>query len=212
MTIIEERKATVMDKRTIKSMIIELKEEGKSFQEIADSLNKEYGVRMTRQAVCGMYRRATSSKAIQTEMDTKLAVADIVNYSELGLSIQRIQELLASRDVNVSIYKINLILSENKDYRKSVHDELLSKLTKMLQNGTDLQELKMGLSYKGEQPVNKAVDSLLSEYATNEIRNKAAFILADVYNLSENKNIISNISDLYKLNLTLTDIGKVVRS
>lgn len=69
-----------MRKEEIKSIIVELREKEKTFAEISDILKEVYGVTMSRQAVCGMYRRLTEKS--EENKDIKMIVfrVDIINF------------------------------------------------------------------------------------------------------------------------------------
>ena len=49
-----------MDKKSLKSVVVGYKMGGMSYADIATKLEEEYGVKMSRQAVNGLYKRATS--------------------------------------------------------------------------------------------------------------------------------------------------------
>ena len=153
-----------MDKRTIKSLIIELKEENKSFQEISDILAREYGVKMSRQAVCGMYKRATSDDAINNNRNIILATTDIVNYSALGMPESIIKETLNNRGIDVSLNKVKSILKDNSNYLDEIYNELLKRMSWYIEHGYDLEDIKSKLQFKGVKPTESLLKSLIYSY------------------------------------------------
>lgn len=199
-----------MDKRTIKSMIIELKEEGNSFQEISNILAKQYNVKMSRQAVCGMYKRATSDEAVQNNLNLVLATTDIMNYNVIGLDKSKIKDILATKDTSISLAKINEIISENSDYKSTLYRDLLRKVSTMIKNGEDIESIKHKLSYKGELPSDKVIDSLFCDYATMEIKNNATGIIANIYNIKEDKTMIKKILKQFNIDISAKDLGQAL--
>lgn len=200
-----------MDKMTIKSMIIELKDEGKSFQNISDILLRDYGVRMSRQAVCGMYKRSTSDTTVNTNKELKLATTDIINYSVIGVSNRDIKEILhRTRGVSISLSSIESTIKEKNNFLIDRYDYLLGIVSTKIKNGDDCDSIRQALEYKGE-PIREIIfNKLLEDYSANEIKKRALDVLVKVYNSSENKALVKTMSQKFNLNITTADLSKAL--
>lgn len=194
-----------MDRKALKLIIIELKESGKTFQSISDILSNEYGIHMSRQAVCGMYNRATSDKVICKNKTLILATEDIVRYRCLGLSAKEIKGV-ASISNELSISDIESILSANDEYAEIVTKEYINKVTKCIELGMEALTIKDCLTYKGVQVTESMFKELLKK-STEALMNKECIsILSRLYNVTSNKALVKEIIAENNMNITMKDI------
>ena len=195
-----------MDKRALKSTIIELKESGLSFQNISDVLAKEYNVHMSRQAVCGMYNRATSDDAISKNRELILTTADIVNYNCLGLNNNEIRDVLNKLGYSIVLSDIEYILSINSEYKKSVEMELVQKIVKGLKVGNEVSEIKSKLAYKGLTVTEQKLKALIKIAAEQMIYEQSRKVLSSIYNATDDKTLVKDIIAEHNMNITMRDI------
>lgn len=195
-----------MDKRALKSTIIELKESGLSFQNISDVLAKEYNVHMSRQAVCGMYNRATSDAAISKNRELILTTADIVNYNCLGLNNNEIRDVLNKLGYSIVLSDIEYILSINSEYKKSVEMELVQKIVKGLKVGNEVSEIKSKLAYKGLVVTDSKLKELIKLAAEQMIYEQSRKVLSSIYNATDDKTLVKDIIAEHNMNITMRDI------
>ena len=195
-----------MDKRALKSTIIELKESGLSFQNISDVLAKEYNVHMSRQAVCGMFNRATSDDAISKNRELILTTADIVNYNCLGLNNNEIRDVLNKLGYSIVLSDIEYILSINSEYKKSVEMELVQKIVKGLKVGNEVSEIKSKLAYKGLTVTEQKLKALIKIAAEQMIYEQSRKVLSSIYNATDDKTLVKDIIAEHNMNITMRDI------
>ena len=195
-----------MDKRALKSTIIELKESGLSFQNISDVLAKEYDIHMSRQAVCGMYNRATSDEVINKNKELILATEDIVNYNSIGLSNYEIKEVLDKLGYSITLSDIEYILSINTEYKKSVEMELVQKIIRGLKLGNEIAENKEKVTYKGLSITDNKLKALLKISAEQMIYEQSKKVLASIYNATDDKALVKDIIAKHNMNITMRDI------
>ncbi len=195
-----------MDKRALKSTIIELKESGLSFQNISDVLAKEYDIHMSRQAVCGMYNRATSDEVINKNKELILATEDIVNYNSIGLSNYEIKEVLDKLGYSITLSDIEYILSINTEYKKSVEMELVQKIIRGLKLGNEIAEIKEKVTYKGLSITDNKLKALLKISAEQMIYEQSKKVLASIYNATDDKALVKDIIAKHNMNITMRDI------
>lgn len=197
---------TNMDKRALKSTIIELKESGLSFQNISDVLAKEYDIHMSRQAVCGMYNRATSDEVINKNKELILTTEDIVNYNSIGLSNYEIKEVLDKLGYSITLSDIEYILSINTEYKKSVEMELVQKIIRGLKLGNEIAEIRAKITYKGLSVTDNKLKSLLKISAEQMIYEQSKKVLASIYNATDDKALVKDIIAEHNMNITMKDI------
>ena len=197
---------TNMDKRALKSTIIELKESGLSFQNISDILAKDYDIHMSRQAVCGMYNRATSDEVINKNKELILTTEDIVNYNSIGLSNCEIKEVLNKLGYSITLSDIEYILSINTEYRKSVEMELVQKIIRGLKLGNEIAEIRAKITYKGLSVTDNKLKSLLKISAEQMIYEQSKKVLASIYNATDDKALVKDIIAEHNMNITMKDI------
>lgn len=195
-----------MDKRALKSTIIELKESGLSFQNISDILAKDYGVKMSRQAVCGMYNRATSDEAIAKNRVLILTTVDIVNYNSIGLNNSEIKEVLDKLGYSITLSDIEYILSINTEYKKSIEMELVQKIIKGLKVGNEIAEIKSKLTYNGLTVTDSKLRVLIKLAAEQMIYEQSRKVLASIYNATDDKSLVKDIIAEHNMNITMKDI------
>lgn len=195
-----------MDKRALKSTIIELKESGLSFQNISDILAKDYDIHMSRQAVCGMYNRATSDEVINKNKELILTTEDIVNYNSIGLSNCEIKEVLNKLGYSITLSDIEYILSINTEYRKSVEMELVQKIIRGLKLGNEIAEIRAKITYKGLSITDNKLKTLLKISAEQMIYEQSKKVLASIYNATDDKTLVKDIIAEHNMNITMRDI------
>lgn len=197
---------TNMDKRALKSTIIELKESGLSFQNISDILAKDYDIHMSRQAVCGMYNRATSDEVINKNKELILTTEDIVNYNSIGLSNCEIKEVLNKLGYSITLSDIEYIISINTEYKKSVEMELVQKIIRGLKLGNEIAEIRAKITYKGLSVTDNKLKSLLKISAEQMIYEQSKKVLASIYNATDDKALVKDIIAEHNMNITMKDI------
>ena len=188
-----------MDKKTLKSLIIELKDNGKSFREISDILFNDYNVSMSRQAVYGMYHRTCDKVGEQKEI--ALVTCDIINYHCLGLNEREIKELL---NVKITLAEIRIILTENEDYISRIKDNQLD-IVNHLDNYA-LQHVSTILSYKGIEPKKSVIEDLMSKHCVDLIKKSSISIISNICHNKENKAILGYVNNKLNLDITFKDL------
>lgn len=123
-----------MDKRTLRQLVTDLKEQNPRmpYEEIANILANEYGVKMSRQAVYGMHQRALANVRGAMENKEKVVVY-VCNLHVYGYSPK---EIIAAvkRDLKCEISEFNVqqILEQNDKYladiRKDISEAALEKV------------------------------------------------------------------------------------
>lgn len=159
----------------VKSLIIQLREDGKSFQEISDILANEYDIVKSRQAIHGIYTRAiqNGSQVQQESVD----IHDILTYVSLGLPIQQVSSL-----TDTTVYKVKQIINENEEELKKIKIEQFKKSVKYFADGESLKKISDKLQYKGIKPTKYMLRKLFEDYVNYAIAESTIATLTTILN------------------------------
>lgn len=199
-----------VDKQTLKSTIVELKNNNKTFQEISDTLSTNYGVKMSRQAVCGMYNRTISSKQMTKNIDMLIATSDIANYSALGLSGRYIKDIINNNGIELSLYSIESKIKEESSHINGIKIDLLKKTIEMIKKGMDIGYIVDALSYKGVKPTNKVLNELIEKASTEILKSRAIDLMVKLINITDNKELAKKIANKHNFEVTGKEISEAL--
>lgn len=197
-----------MEKNELKAIIIELKDKGHSYQEISEYLLKNHGIKKSRQAIYGLYTRTLNYTNDENKKQIMLYTNDICHYVALGISKQRIKEILSDDNINISIGKINDISTKNSDYIENIKTSYINKLITVIRNGNDMRFIKLSLKYKNESITDKQLNILLDACSIIMIRERVIDELILIYSSTDNKQLIKDIIKRYNINTSLSEIIK----
>ena len=199
----------IMDKRTLKSLIIELRDiDGKSFREISDTLALDHDIHMTRQAVCGMYKRATNKNSVSHNRDLVLSTTDIVNYFAIGKDDKEIKTILQNHNVVISNSEISRIINENQKYIIDVKQDQLNIVKGAILSCDAYDIILNKLTYKEVKPSDGVINNMIKLATASIINDRASDILARVYVIKEDKSLIKDFIGNFKLSISYTSISK----
>ena len=200
-----------MDKRTLKAFIIELKDEhSKTFQQISEILLNEYDIKMSRQAVCGMYKRAYNQ--LENNKNIIILTSDIINLKCIGYDCKQIKDILSKDKENLTLTDIKNVLLENSEYLSVVRNEKINHISRLIDNGSDLDDIKGYLTFKGNKPSDNELFTLIYCASNKLIELKATEILAKTFSITENREMLKKSIEKFSLDITMRDIGKELNS
>ena len=195
-----------MRKEEIKSIIVELREKEKTFAEISDIIKEVYGVTMSRQAVCGMYRRLTEKSEENNDIKMIVFRVDIINFHLIGLTNEEIRELLKKRyDVEFTAYNIQSIIDSKEGYLKRVSDEKVEKIANHIMDVNSPSTIVDILKYKGIKPKERVVKEFTIKAVNQLMRQRAVEIASNIVDETGSSSIIKQINKMYKFNITLKE-------
>ena len=189
-----------MDNNTMRAFVIEHRENGMTFQGIADELSK-LGITRTRQAVHGIYKRATQGNKEKMKVDS-----DIYNLSALGYNNTEIKARLEELGTTIAYQYIIDTNKEGKDIIKEINEGNIEKVRKNLDIVLIADDIKPVLSYKNIEPTDKKSDELLKEVYKSKIKEQTNEILRNAYQLTGERRIVSDIIKEMNLDTTLKEI------
>lgn len=198
-----------MDKKTLKLLIVELKESGKTYQEISDILLNSYDTPMSRQAVCGMYNRAISNITIKHNKDIEMATSDIINYCAVGCSYKEIKTRLLD-NITIPMTEVVSILKSNINQLETVLKSLILVVEKYLSNGYSELDIIDRIQYKGVF-IERSILRMLIKVATEHLlKSNATRTLTKIYSATEDRALIKNLISIHNIGITFTDINRAL--
>ena len=198
-----------MDKQTLKSTIIELKN-NRTFQEVSDILKSEYGINMSRQAVHGMYNRAISNKQIEKNINLLLATSDIVNYKCLGYDNKQIKKILDNQSRDISLNCINEIVEKEIEHCLKVNSDMLNKVVEDIKKNKDLDYIINRLAYKGVRPTKEVGERLIEEAASEILKSRALDLMVKLINITDSRDLAKKVSNKHNFNITCKEISEAL--
>ena len=146
----------------IKKMVLELRENGKSYSEISNILEKEHGIRRTRQSVWALYNREKRKQDIIDVEDRNILV-----YSVLGYSAEEIKVL---SDSKLSIADIQRIIDSNYKEIDNIYNNLVSNVEKTIKRHQKVSRITYEGSLIKQSVFNKILDDAGLGYIKNKIK------------------------------------------
>ena len=169
-----------MNKDTIKEIVIELRDnQGKSFQDISDYIEQQYGIKKTRQSIHGLYNRAKNK--VENNVDNDLML-DIVNLYVLGYNISTIQKLLYSVDNTITNYKITSVINDKSVMIDNIREAFINKVEEQIYNGNTYSNIRENLRYNENVITDNGYRDILKRVYARMI-NKEAMKIVDKANI-----------------------------
>lgn len=200
-----------MEKKSLKSIVIGYKLSGLSYSDIATELEKEYGIKMSRQAINGLYKRATSDKEVEKNIQTVLNTTDICYYSTLGYTVKEIKEIIQTDSFDLSINKISEILDNNKDLIENIEKSIVEKIKQGINDKKSIDDMIQSLRFKGISVKNKKWEYLLDKAADwfiDDSINKSLIHLLDV---TDNRGLVREKMKKHGLGSSIRDLSQRVK-
>ena len=136
----------------IKKMVVELRENGKSYSEISNILEKEHGIRRTRQSVWALYNREKRKQDIIDVEDRNILVYSVLSDSKL------------------SIADIQRIIDSNYKEIDNIYNNLVSNVEKTIKRHQKVSRITYEGSLIKQSVFNKILDDAGLGYIKNKIK------------------------------------------
>lgn len=199
----------INDNGTIKKMIQTMRNKGMTYQEIADTLAKEYGIVRSRQAIYSLYNRSIDENRAAMAEEKQITVSHVVNIYCLGWDMTKTTDAMKSLGVDISYNKVSRIIHANSTYIKNVNEALVTKVKDMIECEDDPAVIKASLSYCGIDVTSKKLGSLISQAFKLRIRDYILKEIVSAYKLSGDKEVAKDICYSYpNSKITIADIEK----
>lgn len=189
---------------TLKSLIIELKDSGLSYQEISNILENQYGVVKSRQAISGLYKRATET--LKTDKESQIRVCDIVNLYCICDSATQVYNELQRLGINITYRQILNVINKETKYIESVKRTIIANLESQLDSLSDIKDAIKSVEYRGVQISKKKFDEYFEQACIVHIRMRISSQLAKVYKLTSSKEMVKNIGESFNVGVRTADL------
>lgn len=132
-----------IDNNTLRSLVVNCRDRGMTYQEISNMLRYEYGVVRTRQAVQQMYVRATNVPKVSDIGDD--VVDKIIKLSSFGYSTDEIIESIGRNTVSKSM--LMEIISRNRAHIQTRSNAIMARVVDMVKSDMNYSAMKAAISY-----------------------------------------------------------------
>lgn len=197
-----------MDNRTLKALVIELKEKELTYREISYRLERDYKIKRSRQALQGMYTRAVRDNLTDKQKERIIATSDVVNIYCLGYNRKEVARIIGDMGYNLTYNDVVVMIRDETNYIKDVSDYNRMKITEYLGGVNDIEELRRLLSYKGVKPTDKQVKKYVTGAYNLIIKDRINEVLADAYKFTDDKNVIKKVADNIDYKLDYAEVNK----
>lgn len=187
-----------MDSKTFRALVVRYKDEGMTYQEISDKLEKEYNIKRSRQALQGTYTRAIRSLEMGETKERLIAQADIVNIFSLGYNMTEVTDIVNSLGYKLSYNEVVTTIKESKEYIEQVKQSLANRVEEHLDNCRFICDLNKYIEYKGITPTDKQLKMLVAEAYKVRISKQFLSTINSINSFTDDKivekKIISDLS------------------
>ena len=198
-----------MNKKTLKAIIIELKDSGMTYNEISRCLKDKYDISMSRQSICGMYKRATSDKSFEQNLDVALHTEDIINYNIIGYSASEIKQILKKKNVEISLSTINDILNDNTNDIEKIKKNKVKRVECILNNGGNTKEIIKEIEFRCVKPKESSIDMFITDAISSIINVECKKILVTTYRNTSNIKPIKSVINEFGLDTNIREIQNI---
>lgn len=202
-----------MDNETLKSLILQYRDSGMTYQEISDKLVSEYGIMKSRQAIQGLYKRTVQSLKSDSDKIKRLREADVVNLYCLGYNMSEVQRLMEDLGYDISYSEVNRIIKRYKkedDYIKEVEDSIVSRIRDIADKVSSIDDIINNVNYKGVPIKKEKVLEYLVEAYKNKIIDKIREDLIKIYEFTDSKEAVKKIIDDLKLDIKINELKRTL--
>lgn len=212
-----------MDSKDRREMIVRLKDnDGKTFTEISDTLYENLGVKITRQAVYGIYKRAkrNANKIDRMEYTNKVILRVFARTGSITDTQYAMIELEKS-DCKIQgdkcsySYICRLVADHHKEI-KEIKDEIKECIVSVGYENEKLEEIKQLLTFRDVQISDSVMAELVTEIAVKKItqftRKEIAYIIdSSDGDTSIAKNVIKQLNETELIGSIVKFKNEVIR-
>lgn len=200
-----------LDKESLRRVIIQLRADGYSFQEISDILLEKYGISKSRQSIHGIFNRAMRQSE---DLDDLMIKADMLHLYQLGYNKESVIDIIkeAHADTTMTQYRFNTILDNSKDNLTSIENEQLKLIEKGLKQKLDYDSIKIWLSYKGKEITGNRFKELLTKVVTSELELYIKSKATDILELTGDRELAKQIAREFNVELKPRDINRAINN
>lgn len=185
------------NKSIINIIIKKRDEDNLTFQEISNYIDKEYGIKKTRQSIYSLYKRhkdnVTKDDATKAELEI-----DVLNLFIMGYSINKIASL-----IGISNYKVKTLIENEENEIKNITNYKMQMVLNKLQDTNDINEIKNILKYKNWEIQEKGLNEIVSTAITMLLEKQINNMIAKLKEKGVNSDTLKRSIGVFKNNYTI---------
>lgn len=195
-----------MDRKTLRAFVIDSRNKGMTFENMAEALRNEYGIVRNRQSLHGIYKRAITNKEREASSEKISMIADVVNIYALGYNMAETRNIACNIGNDVSYYNVRDIISKEQEYIESVKNTMVFKTVRLILEGKSSESMVEELTYKGIKPTENGLKSILIDSYSMIVLSAATNELVKAYRDVEDRDIIRKVIEKTGLDIKIQDI------
>lgn len=195
-----------MDRKTLRAFVIDSRNKGMTFENMAEALRNEYGIVRNRQSLHGIYKRAITNKEREASSEKISMIADVVNIYALGYNMAETRNIACNIGHDVSYYNVRDIISKEQEYIESVKNTMVFKTVRLILEGKSSESMVEELTYKGIKPTENGLKSILIDSYSMIVLSAATNELVKAYRDVEDRDIIRKVIEKTGLDIEIQDI------
>lgn len=195
-----------MDRKTLRAFVIDSRNKGMTFENMAEALRNEYGIVRNRQSLHGIYKRAITNKEREASSEKISMIADVVNIYALGYNMAETRNIACNIGNDVSYYNVRDIISKEQEYIESVKNTMVFKTVRLILEGKSSESMVEELTYKGIKPTENGLKSILIDSYSMIVLSAATNELVKAYRDVEDRDIIRKVIEKTGLDIEIQDI------
>lgn len=206
------KKEEQIDKDSLKRIIIQLRAEDHSFQEISDILLSEYGILRTRQSIQGMFTRAINSN--NENIEDLVSKIDLLQIYQLGYNretvVNKVNELHPNK--NITQYRLQLIIENSNNNLRSIENEQLRLIEKGFKQKYSVADIKTWLSFKGIEIKDSRFKELVLKLVESKLEDLIKDEASKVLEITGDRDIAKQIAERFNVELRSKDINRAINN
>ncbi len=206
------KKEEQIDKDSLKRIIIQLRAEDHSFQEISDILLSEYGILRTRQSIQGMFTRAINSN--NENIEDLVSKIDLLQIYQLGYNretvVNKVNELHPNK--NITQYRLQLIIENSNNNLRSIENEQLRLIEKGFKQKYSVEDIKTWLSFKGIEIKDSRFKELVLKLVESKLEDLIKDEASKVLEITGDRDIAKQIAERFNVELRSKDINRAINN
>lgn len=206
------KKEEQIDKDSLKRIIIQLRAEDHSFQEISDILLSEYGILRTRQSIQGMFTRAINSN--NENIEDLVSKIDLLQIYQLGYNretvVNKVNELHPNK--NITQYRLQLIIENSNNNLRSIENEQLRLIEKGFKQKYSVDDIKTWLSFKGIEIKDSRFKELVLKLVESKLEDLIKDEASKVLEITGDRDIAKQIAERFNVELRSKDINRAINN
>lgn len=200
-----------LDRDTVRNLIVDLRDRrGMSFGSIRDTMKNEYGYEASRQAICGIYKRAKAAMEKRPEIEKAqyncgVLVANLLarGYTTSDLEKEPVKYGLPAGYEHKAMHRA---LEAVPKLRDKAYESIVAEFQHGIMAGKSLEDMRESARYGGIDVTDKQFVRAIADAHVQLIRGKVVDYLKQEYVTHGDRETVREILDRLKLDISVYQI------